>query len=227
MKFNILLIILVTGILSVSSSKSNEDSDETVVGFVGGLSTPNNQVADFYNADRIRYSIDDIDKFGKFVLQGIDMGYHLGVRLRFPLDDRANFIAGMTFNRFPESMTDVVDPATGQVLTTLQVTSNIVPLSAGINYFIIDSFIGIYAMGELSYNYMFYTVDIPQDEFSLPISKTSTHNRLGYGFGAGIDLDLGLTKLNLEGKYNLTNIIGKEDGESNKEYFSLSLGFYF
>ncbi|MFP4528005.1 MAG: outer membrane beta-barrel protein [Candidatus Kapaibacterium sp.] len=193
------------------------------IGFHLGLSTPNDQVNDIYNRDRF----EDNDSARNFVRDGTKAGYHIGMKARVSLTDNVLFVGSIAWNKFPQTDIYVTDPETGEVLTTLKSSQNIIPIGAGINFYLLRSFIGVYATGDLTYNYITSSVDYESEGIPIPLSSSPTDNRVGFGLGAGADLDLGLLTINLEGKYNQANLIGKESDEEAKAYYTLTLGIYF
>jgi hypothetical protein len=106
-------------------------------------------------------------------------------------------------------------------------TSNVIPLTVGVNYYLFKSVVGLYASGELSYNYFYNSIDVPYKDIPITIDESPKYNRVGFGLGVGADLDIVVTTINLEMKYNLANFIGKVSGEFDKHYLSISLGVFF
>lgn len=194
------------------------------VGFHLGLSTPNDKIANIYNKNQVKL---DNDTIGNLISKGMDAGYHLAFKGRIGLADNADLYLGFGYHKFPQTDIEVKDPQTGKVLATLKSTTNIIPISAGLNLYPIRSFIGIYATGDLSYNYISSSVESKIGGVDVPLSTSPTEGRLGFGVGAGIDVSLGLILLNVEAKYNYINFIGKEDKEDPKNYLSVAVGVYF
>ena len=98
--------------------------------------------------------------------------------------------------------------------------------------YLINSFIGVYGLGELTYNYAKSTVNYSYNGIGVPlnlddINTQNSLSRVGGGLGAGITFDVFLAKLSLEAKYNVMNLIAKDEGEPAKSFFSLSLGINF
>ena len=195
-------------------------ADATNFGVLLGLSTPNDQVNNVYNSN----SITDV---GKLFREGSKLGYHFGAKVRMEMSDNLYFVGGIAYHKFPETTIEVRHPITDSLLTTLKTSQNVVPITAGINFFIIKKFIGVYAVGDLTYNYLFSSVDYPKGDVDLPISTSPSDSRIGFGLGAGVDLDVQLVTLNLEVKYNYINLIGQAAGEEAKAFISLSLGAFF
>lgn len=219
-----LKIILTLAFLFSASSIFAQGID---IGFHIGLSTPNDKIGDVYNKSKVDLD-DTTNSVGKFLNGGMDAGYHLGVKGRIELSDNADFVVGFGIHRFPQMDIQVTDPNDPtKVLATLSSTTNIVPINAGLNFYLLRSFVGVYATGDLSYNYISSSLDYKGLGIEIPISKTPTDSRLGFGVGAGLDISLGLVLLNVEAKYNYLNLIGKDDEEGNKAFLSFGLGVYF
>ena len=86
MKLYILLgVLLLTNIIA----KANDDVD---FGVEIGLSTPNNQINNIYNRDfqPVFKSISSVENdtiIGNMIREGAGFGYHLGIRVKIPLND--------------------------------------------------------------------------------------------------------------------------------------------
>lgn len=223
---NLMRKILMLLIVLVSISMLNVQAKAQLLspGFVIGLSTPNDKVGDIYNHDNLDLGN---SKEGNLISKGMDAGYNLGVKLRLPLNDNIHFVGSIGWNRFPEQTLEVRDPKADTVLLTLESSTNIIPITAGVNAYLFKSFIGLYATGDLSYNYISSSVDYKRGDVSIPIKTSPSDNRLGFGLGLGVDFNVGLVILNIEGKYNHTNLIGKDDKEKDKSYVTLGVGIFF
>lgn len=191
------------------------------VGFEAGLATPSDKINDIYNSHTLQW---DKDTLANLINNGLDAGYHIGMNLQMPLNDFFSFAGHIGFNSFPESSIEVKDPTSGEVLATLYTTTRIIPISAGLNFYPFKTFISPYATGELSYNYINSTVSTSQ---SIPVSQTPSDSRFGFGFGLGVNFDVKVVDIYLEGKFNYTNLIGKESSEPDKSYFTMVLGVIF
>ncbi|OGU56111.1 MAG: hypothetical protein A2X64_05500 [Ignavibacteria bacterium GWF2_33_9] len=191
------------------------------IGFEGGLATPNDKMNDIYNSNTLKL---DQDAVANLVNKGLKAGYHLGLLMQMPLNDYFSFAGHIGFNSFPESEILVQDPNTGDTLATLKTNTRIVPIAAGIKFYPFKFFLNPYATGEISYNYMSTSVSGPNN---IPFSNSPSDSRFGYGIGAGVELDVKLLSFYLEGKFNQTNLIGKEAKEDDKNYFTLTLGILF
>lgn len=195
-------------------------------GFQVGLSTPSDKIADVYNRKTIGL---DSGKVGDFFDNGMKSGYNIGVKIRLPLSDNFTFVGGFSYNKFPESEITVKYPTTTAKMDSVILTSttNIVPINAGINIYLFKSFLAPYISADLTYNYISSSLDYKYTKISIPLSKSEANSRMGFSVGAGMDLNLKLITVNLEGKYHYLNLIGKEDAEAEKSYFTLCAGIYF
>lgn len=192
------------------------------LGLFAGFSSPNDEFNNFS-------TLKSLDKEGvsDFIRDGMSSGYHLGAKIRYAITDNFTFVGSAGWHKLPESNIDVINPNSGDTLVQLQSTQNIIPITAGLNYYLFSSTVGIYAVGELSYNYIYGSIDAPYGDVPVSIDESPTENRVGFGLGAGVDVDLFITTLNLEAKYSIANLIGKEADEKSKNYFSISLGVFF
>lgn len=218
--------LIILSFLTVSNLYSNDDKMQ--FGFIFGPSTPNEHVDRIYNSDRL--NTDSLmNGYANYFSEAITTGYHVGVRLRYKLSDKAFFVGGFAWHRFPENQIYLTDPATADTLASFTNTTNIIPLNAGINFYLFKSFIGVYGTADLTYNIISNTTDYNHNDLGIPIAGLEPEvqdSRLGFGFGAGVDFNFLFTG-NLEVKYNYANLIGKVDDEQDKAFLTLSLGIFF
>lgn len=185
-----------------------------------GLSTPNEAVSSVYNNITLQDFSEDLKDAASF-------GYHIQAKYRFGLGESVRFAFGAGWHRFPESDIIVKNPQ-DQKTYVLSATSNIVPITAGIEYSIVKSAMGVYLMGDLSYNYFANSVGLKQGDVDLPFAKGETESRVGVGFGAGVDFDLNLLVLDVAAKYNIANLINKANAdEPDRSYFALTFSVVF
>jgi hypothetical protein len=201
----------------------------TDIGFKVGLATPNKNINDVYNKDLLDVDRNNQDTVASWLRESADLGYFIGINLRFSLKDNIQFTGGLGLNRFPETESAVTHPSNpSDTILILSETTNIVPVSVGVNYYLVRSFLGLYALGELQYNYIMSNVDVNyvKENINFPMEPTPSYNRIGAAIGAGIDLDIQVLTLNLEAKYNISNL-NQSEGEESKNYLNVTLGVYF
>lgn len=191
-----------------------------------GLATPSDKINDIYNTDKLKYGSMQ-DSIAKMIADGLSSGYHLGVRLSMPLNDNFDFVGNIGYNSFPKSKITITDPANGAKLAELSTSTKIIPISAGLSFFPLKSIISPYVTGELSFNYIQTAVETTYFGTQVPISTTPADNRFGFGVGVGTNINLGIIDLNVEGKYNYLNLIGKESDEKDKHYLTIIVGVIF
>lgn len=191
-------------------------------GVLGGLSTPNDEINNVYNSDKINWE----DGFTNIFRDGTKSGYHIGARARLGMKDGFDFVAGLTYHKFPMTLLNLKVPGIDSTEATLQTTQNIVSISTGLNYYLWEAAISMYLLGDLQYNYISNNIEqIDGAVLNLP-SLSPSNSRVGFGFGAGLELDLKVVSGVLEAKYHIANLIGKESGEESKNYLTLSLGVF-
>ncbi|MBK9247885.1 MAG: outer membrane beta-barrel protein [Ignavibacteria bacterium] len=213
-------------ILSISLLITSSSIHAQSFGLFLGLSTPSEQINNVYNSDFLTAP----DFIGRLKRDAASVGYQGGARIRFGLSDDIVFSGGVSITRFPVSKIRVSVPNLSQqdsLVAELSTVQNIIPIAAGLNYYLLRKTVSIYGTGEITYNYISNTIDATFKGTPFPIAQSSIYNRVGVGLGVGIDLNLKLLTLNLESKYNLLNFIGKESGnEPTKSFISVSLGVY-
>ena len=221
MKINkiLMLVALFTVIQSIAYA-------QTSLGLYTGISTPSEQINNVYNSDFLTSE----NFIGRMQRSAVDLGYHIGTRLRFGLGDDFVFSGGVALSRFPQSKIIVSVPSgttNDSIRATLTTTQNIIPISVGLHYYLSRKLLGIYGTGELTYNYIINSIDAEFRGTTIPLNQSPTYNRVGFGLGAGIDVDVKIFTINIEGKYNLINFIGRDADEKPKSFITLSMGVYF
>ena len=207
-----------------------QSHSETKVSFYGGISVPGNEMNNIYNSDIVNYNTTTTGSPFKLIQSGTSIGYHLGFRIKAPLNDNLFFFGSFEWNNFSKTSIIIKDP-TGK-LTPLNFESNqkILPIGAGMQYYFVRDNIGIYILGMVNYNFFTSLATFLGDQTSFPdlnfqLNKQS--NRVGISAGAGFEFDLLLFRPMIELRYNLPNSVGKEAGELSKNYFTLSIGVCF
>jgi len=225
------LSIIISNILNFSEMKAGI----LELGFSAGISVPNEKISSFFNSSVIGGTIyyqngDKIDStqcVGKFITDAAaNFGYNAGVRFRNPLSENFYLHGGVSFNRFTEGTYEIKLPDCNNndsIAARLMSTTNIVPINIGITGYLFKNFLGVYAVGELTYNFISTSIDYEVNQaMSLPISNSYSKSRLGCGVGAGIDFDIKLFLVGLEAKYNLVNVI-RDESEPAKNFLNISL----
>lgn len=214
--FLIIVIILCT----------NVTYSQLGIGFHAGLSTPNNQINNVYNSDKL--DLKKPDYFGNLLRESTKIGYHIGIKLRLNMSENLFFVGGIVWNKFPQTTIEILNSKSGDTLISLQSAQNLIPIFAGLNLYLYQGLISPYLTGDLAYTTISNSIDYKEIPLTgVEIDPNVTNARAGFGFGAGVDIDLKLVYLNIEGKYNISNLIGKVSEEQYKNYFTLSIGVYF
>jgi hypothetical protein len=231
-KIYLLLLLIIVLTYNSYQVKSNEVRQGLRIGISAGLAIPNEQVTQFFDEARHEFSFDSLRNFGYFVKdKAVNVGYNFEIEGRIELSNHFTLVPSFGIARFSQGTYTVELPYTeiGDTAHLLvKSTANIIPISVGLNGYLFKSIIGVYATANLAYNYISYSYDIGSDDYSaIPISTSDAVSRLGYGFGAGVDISLGLVTLNLEAKFNSTNIIKMNSVEPSKNYGVFSVGVVF
>lgn len=218
--FRTIIVVAVFGLISVLSTY--QARADIGLGIFAGLATPNSEINNIYNSDKLTEG----ETVNNLVRDAAKTGFDIGIKFRLPLGNSLLFNAGISWNSFPKTNIYIQNPTNNSALATLVTTQNIVPISAGVNFYPFTRTFGIYATGELTYNIMNSTVEVTVGNYS-NIDTNPTYNRTGIGLGVGLDLDLFLTLINIEAKYNFANVLGKVEDEKAKNYLTLNVAVYF
>jgi len=179
----------------------------------GGISTPSNSMKDVYSNN---------SDIWKLTNKAMDIGWHLGARVRIPFETNLFFFGGFGWHRFSDVQLEVKNTE-NDTTYNISAKQDIIPIGAGLQYYITKKAINFYVIGALNYNY-FTTqgtfVGLPAPNFDL----SGAASRIGFMAGAGVEFNLVLFYPFIEFNYSLPNLIGKTDGEPTKSYFNLSIG---
>jgi hypothetical protein len=212
-----LLLVLFLTIIS-TNLKAGDGLD---FGIEVGLSTPNDQINNVYNRDfqPVFKSLNSVKQdtiIGNMLREGAGLGYHLGVRIKLPLNDYFKVQGSIGYHRFQDSKLEIRHPE---------------PITAGMDfYFINTQLLDFYASGEVAFNQFSFTTDVPvtkDNTITVPIQETGNYNNFGVTFGGGMDINAFLLKLNLDVKYHVLNVLNTIEDDEFKNYLSVSIGVYF
>lgn len=227
-QYKILIIISLLFIFAMNEIKAESQMH---LGFSAGLAIPNEKVSQFFNDSKQFVPLDSIGVWGNYFLEkATSIGYKLKIYGRIDLSNNFTFVPSIGLSRFNEGKYDLIIPiATDTITAITQSTTNIVPISVGINGYLFRKFLSPYINVDLVYNYINYSCDIVlKESIAIPVVlPAETMHRLGYSIGVGLDIDISLVSLNLEAKFNAANIIKYEDNEPQKNYFTFMLGIIF
>lgn len=218
MKRLITSFILLIVFLSISEDAK---SQRVSFGVFGGMSTPNDAIANIFNKENF-----DLENNPLPVLYGaMDAGWHLGINSKIKLSDKAYLDASVAWHSFPE----ITNKAKfGEEVQLFDTKTSIIPLSLGVDYYLFENFVSIYVVGNLAYNHISTDIESAFDVIpeTRDMFKERSDDRFGCGLGAGLEFDAVLLKVGIEAKYNWINLIGKVDGEETKNFMNLTLFFY-
>lgn len=231
MKKVVILFFLSTLILNINSLLAAGDLE---TGFTAGASIPSDKVGKFSNLQSVVLTIGTKDStLNNLQNDVINTGYNLGVRVRLPLSESINLIGGLGIHRFPEAQLIVKDNNDStKIWATLSEVNNFIPFDAGLNIDILDiKLFKVYGLVNVSYNFLYKTVDLVQEDnnVTIPVTYTESNmsNRFGAGLGLGINFDLKLIDVGLEGRFNRSNVLMAENGELNKDFYTLNVVVFF
>lgn len=193
------------------------------IGVTFGVATPTDKIADVYDFN---------NSVSGMYSNASALGMSLGARMRYGLSENLSFCGGIAYNRFTNSAQTATISETGQTFV-VNTATNIVPIHAGVDYFILTSLIRPYVGAELMYTYTSTTLESSTDRSVLtsilaPGQELEPKvSRFGAGVSAGIELNIGGLAPFLEMKYVMSNLIGKSVGEPERNYLNITLGLMF
>jgi hypothetical protein len=209
-------------------------------GIMAGLSTPNDQINNVYNREYLPY-IQQINPskndtlWARMLRDGAELGFHIGLRVKFPLNKWLKVQGSVSFHKFRQSEISVMSQdeiiADRIQLARLFTTQNVIPITAGADlYYINTTFFDAYLSGELAYNQFSFTTDVAITENSivtLPVQSIGNYNSMGVTLGSGFDFNLAVVKLNLDVRYHIISLVRAIDGFNSKNFLSVSTAVYF
>ena len=273
------LIVAVTAALPLFAA-DDSGGEPFSIGVYLGPSIPSASIEQVYN------TLDTLG-IGAAYQSASSLGFHLGAKLRFGLNDAFSFSGGLQFTQFPgQDQTATLDDGTRCLLQTV---TTFVPFYAGFTFIPIKRLVRPYISAEAMYTYKSVSIATRSDIFENLIvgqgqelePKTA---RGGAAFTGGVEFNLGGLKyapkcLNdiiypsigverrikayaekevqghiilhgpngtgkttlanllvkqignqkpfIELKYNMTNLVGKSDGEETMSFLNVSLGLVF
>lgn len=193
------------------------------IGVTFGVATPSNKIADVYDFN---------NSVSGMYSDASAIGMSLGARMRYGLSENLSFCGGIAYNRFANSAQTATIGGSGQTFV-VNTATNIIPIHAGVNYFILSSLIRPYVGAELMYTYTSTTLESSTDRSVLtsilaPGQELEPKvSRFGAGVSAGLELNLGGLAPFLELKYVMSNLVGKSTGEPERNYLNITLGLMF
>lgn len=202
-------------------------------GFFLGLSTPNEQINNIYNSEKLEQE----NVLGNLVRDGAKTGLHIGILAKIPLAADFELRASLAWHHFPETEMEISNPdqEISTAIANISTSQDLFPIAVGLNYLFLDGVVfDAYATGELAYYHFSNDADyscwqlseVFPNQAPFDIDKSPSYNRVGFGIGAGCTFDAQIMKFNLEVKYNWANLIATESDESRKDFLNVSLGVF-
>ncbi len=217
----ILILLLLLIVVSFAESR------ETTFWFFGGVSLPEEQTSRL-NSDGIFYLTDSVRTQGQLNKPASKAGYSLGIKLGMELAERVDFYGGFAFTKYPKSRLTLMKTAISRdTLSVFNVQHTIIPVTAGLKYYLAHSFADFYADVALSYNFVTFAVDYEKYNPDLPISANISESRLGFIAGLGLEFTLDVFAPFVEINYSRFNFINRSSNEPERNTVNILLGFRF
>ncbi|RPI67197.1 MAG: PorT family protein [Ignavibacteriae bacterium] len=208
-------------LLAVPSRAGDDDNKEgLVLGIFAGPAVPSDNIANVYDILE--------DDLGNAYDYASSLGYTVGGKVRIGMSNSFSLSGGISFVQFPAQDLVLTDP-TSSVTYTLESTTNIIPVQAGLTWLPIRSILVPYIGGHVLYTYRNTTVsngNILEDVFDPGQEIDPTSNSFGTSLSAGLEVDLGIRPF-IDLTYMWSNLTGREEGEDVKTFLTITLGLIF
>lgn len=155
------------------------------------------------------------------------IGWHGSARLMLPLADRVGFTLAGAYHQFGTARVDVLDVSRPSMPTVrlgdMRITQTMIPIAAGLEYSLVRLGIGLYIMGEISYNLFTSSAEgMPVQLTQAGLAVRESFGRAGGSVGVGADLLIGGIGIDVAVRYHHTNLIGRPTSEREQAFFSLT-----
>lgn len=211
------LAFIVTQSCNAADAGDSDTKEKLVVGVRVGPAIPSEEIANVYNV----LSTDDI---GTAYETAARLGYALAANGRIGLSNAFSVSGGVGFVRFPGQILRLTDSVGHRYDLT---TSTIfVPITVGLSWLPIHSVLVPIVHAEAMFNYRKSMVSdgtIVADLLHPGMETEPRATRIGAQVGVTLELDLGL-RPQIDISYAFTNLLGKEVGELDKNYLTISVG---
>lgn len=158
-----------------------------------------------------------------------NLGYHVGGKARLGIVGGVSISLGAQYTKFPGQSLTLSD-STGKKLT-VETSTNIVPVYAGLTLIPFDFIVSPYITGEVLYSYRSTSVNsgrsILQDLLGPGVELEPKQSRAGAALGFGIELRLAGLEPFVEFKYIMSNLVGNNEGEQLRSFLNISVGLMF
>lgn len=218
------LIFLIS--LFFISIHSFSNARETSFWFYGGMSVPEMQT-NRINSDGFLTLLDTSRTIGTLVYPDKNSGYSLGFKLGIDLSKNAIFYGGFSFTKFPKSRIMLMNQTSTDTLSIFELQNTIIPIAAGIKYYVVRSFGDFYADVSLVYNFISLAIDYEKYNPKVPLSALDTQSRIGFNAGFGIEIPVDIFTPFFEVNYSQMNYIARNANEPERNAVNIILGFRF
>ncbi|HRP02360.1 MAG TPA: hypothetical protein PLE30_06910 [Candidatus Kapabacteria bacterium] len=201
-------------------------SQTTGFSFLVGPSFPNSEVTELFPNRIIETTDTSYSKlFANY--NNPNIGYNISIRGGISLSEMADFYGGLGLHKFKVSTIELNTLNINNTIGSMEMTTTVFPISAGINYYIFRNKFGVYFNGTLDYNYSIYNLDKIDSKYILKLSKSTASSSLGFTLGIGTALELGKAAWIIEVDYATINFLQNSTNNVSKNIISLKTGLKF
>lgn len=215
-----MLLVLICYLSTIAYSSDESTKEKLVIGARIGPAIPSAEIANVYNI----LQNNDVSTAYE---TAASLGYTLTANARIGLSDNFSLSGGISFVEFPGQEMKLTDSLGHRYDLT---TSTIfIPITAGFSWLPFHSILVpiIHVEGLLNYRKSIVSDgNIVSDLLNpgMPVEPEAT--RLGAQIGATLEIDLGI-RPQIDVTYVFSNLVGKQPGELDKNYLTISVGIIF
>ena len=201
----------------VPAAAEDDNKEGLVLGLFGGPAVPSENIANVYDILE--------DDLGDAYDYASGLGFTLGGKMRIGLSNSLSLSGGISFVQFPGQDLRLTDTATGFTYT-LESTTNIIPVQAGLTWLPIRSVIIPYVGGHVMYTYRNTAVSngsLLEDIFDPGQEIDPTVSSFGASLSAGMEINLGIRPF-IDLTYMWSNLTGRAEGEDVKSFLTITIG---
>jgi hypothetical protein len=193
----------------------------------GGLSIPNDELGNVYNAENKSINGDIV------TFQDVEAatGYTVGLKAAVPITDYLYGYAHAGIHQTGEQEYQLIAGTGSSTETygTITASQFIIPVGVGAELrFFEVAMADLYTTAQLNFNYLTSDFEIVSSALNDgTISDATSDARLGYGIGIGSDFDFKVIETNVELLFQSLNPVLAEEEEDMKTLVSLTVGLVF
>ena len=220
--YRVVVILLCVSAIRMTAS----DAEGLVIGISAGAAVPDDKMSTAYDL------VSTTDNPYALYEAATTLGLHVGARARMGLTKNLSLTGGIEINRFFDAEQRVT--LQGGDVVALTSATDLIPVYAGLHYFLGRWIVAPYVSGAVSYTHRRVTVSAVGQNTTFKdlllqqgIEVEPTASRFGARAAAGIAIELGPLHPFIEVGYTATNLVGRADNEPQRSFVHVAVGLTF